>query len=141
MAQGCDGLGWAAGPPVGGLLFVAGGFRLPFICFGAAPALGLLAMLLTAPKMQPTSPASGSIYVPPVEPAREGCRATMHRLKVVLTVPVIMMAPTALVGMLKWGAVDLLLAEWLLADFDLTVATGAPQAGGSRGFLTPLSIF
>ena len=40
LAQGCDGLGWAAGPPIGGLLFVWGGFRLPFVCFGAAPIVG-----------------------------------------------------------------------------------------------------
>eukprot|EP01045_Picozoa_sp_COSAG04_P012220 COSAG04_NODE_815_length_10088_cov_12.515667_11_plen_201_part_00 len=31
IASGCNGLGWTAGPPLGGLLFVLGGFRLPFV--------------------------------------------------------------------------------------------------------------
>jgi MFS family permease len=54
------GLGWAIGPPIGGVLYVIGGFRLPFVVMGAIP-LCLLCPLVTltasAGAMQSSGPS------------------------------------------------------------------------------------
>ena len=40
------GLGWAIGPPIGGVLYVIGGFRLPFVVMGAVPLCLLCPLIL-----------------------------------------------------------------------------------------------
>jgi MFS family permease len=42
-------LGWTIGPPIGGLLFTVGGFRLPFMFLGVAPLCFVPALLVLFP--------------------------------------------------------------------------------------------
>ena len=121
MANGCDGLGWALGPPLGGLLFVLGGFRLPFIVLGFCPLPCLLGLLAFAPKRTTTDAAKSS------GAAGFTCKETAARTWSLLScAPLMITAPTALFGMIKWGSVDLLLAEWLVGpEFDLSIGTAS----------------
>eukprot|EP01045_Picozoa_sp_COSAG04_P021040 COSAG04_NODE_2222_length_4500_cov_4.688480_4_plen_273_part_00 len=121
MANGCDGLGWALGPPLGGLLFVLGGFRLPFIILGFCPLPCLLGLLAFAPKRAATDAAKSS------GAAGFTCKETAARTWSLLScAPLMVTAPTALFGMIKWGSVDLLLAEWLVGpEFDLSIGTAS----------------
>ena len=126
MANGCDGLGWALGPPLGGLLFVLGGFRLPFVVLGFCPLPCLLGLLAFAPRRK-----EGSVAASAQDGVSSGhgadhftCKQTATRVWALLScAPVMITAPTALFGMLKWGSVDLLLAEWLVGpEFDMSIA-------------------
>lgn len=63
---------------------------MPLPC---SPNQGVLGMLLTAPVAAvPSSVYDGGENE---EPAGEGCRASIVRLRTVLTAPVLMMAPMA----------------------------------------------
>ncbi|XP_001627861.2 MFS-type transporter SLC18B1 isoform X2 [Nematostella vectensis] len=50
-----SGLGFMAGPPLGGVLFTAGGFRLPFIVMGASILLSLPLVMFVLPMPRETT--------------------------------------------------------------------------------------
>ena len=93
-ANACDGAGWAVGPPVGGFLYVAGGFSLPFFVVGPLPLILLALQLAVFPKIgaPPMSPrtaaadsegddAEASVYE--VEAERIGAAEIFRRAKAV----------------------------------------------------------
>ena len=50
VAEMMNSLGWTVGPPMGGLLFVIGGFTLSFLICGALPLLTLIGVLSVFPE-------------------------------------------------------------------------------------------
>eukprot|EP01045_Picozoa_sp_COSAG04_P012221 COSAG04_NODE_815_length_10088_cov_12.515667_12_plen_172_part_00 len=48
-------------------------------------------------------------------------------------VPMMIVTPTALFSMVKWGSVDLLLTEWLISDFALSIGTASLVFSTSAG--------
>ena len=49
LAVACGAFAFTIGPPVGGLLFVSMGFRVPFLIAGVLPPIVLSLVLLAAP--------------------------------------------------------------------------------------------
>ena len=60
LAVAAGAFAFTIGPPVGGLLFIALGFRVPFVLAGLMPPIVLTLVLLAAPKRGSMSTAAGS---------------------------------------------------------------------------------
>jgi MFS family permease len=135
-ANACDGAGWAVGPPVGGFLYVAGGFSLPFYVVGPMP-LVLLALQLAvfpkigAPPMSPRSAAAAdsangdedgpSVYDGEVEAERIGAAEVFRRARALLNAPMLMTMAAGAVFTSKWGMFDVTFTPWAVAEFGFTI--------------------
>ena len=112
-AIGCLGLGWSIGPPVGGLLYVAGGFRLPFVGVGLLPLLFIGPLLLLSPRPTGTPSPTGSVEAEGDGPAGKRRGEGRRILRRVLGHPDVWLgAFTAFAYMSKWGWWDIQFTMW-----------------------------
>jgi MFS family permease len=104
------GLGWAIGPPIGGVLYVIGGFRLPFVVMGAIP-LALLCPLLTlttgAGGMESSGASIAAHNSKGTDTGRQAWRAKTPIQLVARKPDVWIVAFTAFGYMSKWGWWDI----------------------------------
>ena len=120
LAGSCGGLAWAIGPPLGGKLFVLGGFRLPFLCAGALPPLVNMLMIPFFPASARTpsakSPkAAGNIGQSSVD---------WTQIKELASVPLLWLIPlcTQLSQGCKWSTFDLGIALWVTGEFQFSIS-------------------
>ena len=139
------GLGWAIGPPIGGLLFVAGGFRLPFVVMGAVPLCLLCPLLLLTPRaggsLSPDTSAGGgsSSAAAAALLARRGGKTPFQLVAAKPDVWIV--AFTAFGYMSKWGWWDIQFTTWCVSEFDWGIETSSLFMGmlaGIFALLVPL---
>eukprot|EP01052_Picozoa_sp_SAG31_P038419 SAG31_NODE_5129_length_2724_cov_2.380571_3_plen_323_part_00 len=119
-ANACDGAGWAIGPPLGGFLYVVGGFQLPFYVVGPLPLVLLLGQLLFYPS--PTVVGGKEEE----ETAPIGLAEALSRARVLLRIKrLLLTAAAGVVFTSKWGMVDIAFTRWCIAEFGFSVATAS----------------
>lgn len=93
----CSGLGYIAGPPLGGLLFMAGGFEMPFIIVGCITAL--LALIC--------------YFCMPIEPEDDALTITRSYWKLMTLPEILIPTVTMVLATASLSFIDLTLSEHL----------------------------
>lgn len=133
-ANACDGAGWAIGPPVGGFLYVAGGFSLPFFVVGPLPLVLLALQLATFPKVGGPSPRvvdeqkqnGSSLYSGDEcddEPDRIGATEVWRRAKALICAPMVVTMVSGAFFTSKWGMFDVSFTPWAVSEFGFSIRT------------------
>ena len=120
LAGSCGGLAWAIGPPLGGKLFVVGGFRLPFLCAAALPPVVNMLML-------PFSPSSAkALSTKQLDVADGADRPAVGwaQVKELACVPLLWLIPicTQLSQGCKWSTFDIGIAVWVTTEFQFSIS-------------------
>ena len=117
LATASGAFAFTIGPPVGGLLFVSAGFRLPFVMAGVVPPFMLAMVLLANPKRGSTPHSSDGASKEAVPERQITLRETAAWLSSVscfrLFFPGLAVAST----MAKWGIFDISVTVWLNEEF------------------------
>lgn len=128
VANACDGAGWAIGPPIGGFLYVLGGFRLPFFVVGPLPMLLLVGQLLLWPRVPVPNINVAKASVGAVGADHNGAGDGNITVREVLTRARDLLSPSMLLTMLtsaiftsKWGCFDVTFTPWAQAEFDFSI--------------------
>eukprot|EP00746_Dinoflagellata_sp_MGD_P151081 gnl/MRDRNA2_/MRDRNA2_82777_c0_seq4.p1 gnl/MRDRNA2_/MRDRNA2_82777_c0~~gnl/MRDRNA2_/MRDRNA2_82777_c0_seq4.p1 ORF type:complete len:473 (+),score=49.20 gnl/MRDRNA2_/MRDRNA2_82777_c0_seq4:166-1419(+) len=117
VANSMNGLGWAVGPPVGGLIFAAGGFRLPFMVMAPIPMLLLLFQLLSFPELNADTTSDAA----PAEHLKFS--ESFQRSRQLVTRPMLLTALVAVVYIGKWAFFDMTFTPWASAEFGFSITT------------------
>ena len=147
-ANACDGAGWAIGPPVGGFLYVAGGFSLPFFVVGPLPLALLLLQLAVFPRLATPSPraaaaksaaaddgsgsgsgeassmygsGSSGVSEAEAEPERIGAAEVWQRARGLICAPMCMTMAAGAVFTSKWGMFDVTFTPWAVSEFGFSI--------------------
>ena len=117
LASSSGAMAFFVGPPIGGLLFEAGGFRLPFLFAAALPTIAYVGSSCFAPNSSRTSKrnASGEIEKPP------STKVQCQRLWSILTVPLVMPAFASFLITCKWTTFDIGVTLWMQDEFGYSI--------------------
>jgi MFS family permease len=154
LAGSCGGLAWAIGPPLGGKLFVLGGFRLPFLCAGALPPVVNMLMIPFFPESA-TTPSAKSLKAD--DGTAQPSTVDWAQIKELACVPLLWLIPmcTQLSQGCKWSTFDLGIALWVTGEFEFSISdasacfsvvslawcTGAPIMGSISDRFSSSRIF
>jgi MFS family permease len=120
LAEMAGGLGWSIAPVLGGLLYEAGGFVLPFALLGPLPLFTLAAiLLLMPPSLNVTPPPKGEGDDPGGEV--DGCAPV--RLWRLLTASLLVSACLAMVPFTGWAVFDFGFTVWLTTGYRMTIVS------------------
>jgi MFS family permease len=121
LASSAGALAFFVGPPIGGVLFEAGGFRLPFLLAAVLPPLCYGASTFYAPRAAVVAGggAGGSLA------AGSGEGASMAemwaRLREICTLDLCIPAFAQLLITCKWTTFDIGVTMWMQAEFDFSI--------------------
>merc|ERR1719161_3053400 len=110
-------LGWAVGPPVGGLIFATGGFRLPFMVMSPIPLLLLLLELLSYPEL------SGNTTNGTAPSQHLKFSESLQRSRQLVTRPMLLTAVVSVSLASKWAFFDMTFTSWAIAEFGFSITT------------------
>jgi MFS family permease len=117
LANSAGSLAWTIGPPVGGILYSFGGFRLPFIASGILPPFIMCAILATSPIAPPPgSPAAKKKNEPP--PTRN---ELLRWFRAVSSIGLYLPPLAAAVVSAKWSTFDMGVTLWMMGEFDFSI--------------------
>jgi MFS family permease len=121
LAGSCGGLAWAIGPPLGGKLFVLGGFRLPFLCAGALPPLVNVLMVPFFPESAKTPSAKSPKAS---DSADRSSKIDCSQVRELAAVPLLWLIPlcTQLSQGCKWSTFDIGIALWVTDEFGFSIS-------------------
>ena len=117
-AELAGGMGWTVSPPLGGLMYAAGGFTTPFLVFGPLPVAVLLMILALMPADLPTPGGRR-------EEARRRA-ALPPAWRRVWRLGTLSLAITAVLAMLPfaiWSCFDVGFTVWMVQEFGVDVLT------------------
>lgn len=119
LANSAGSLAWTIGPPVGGILYGFGGFRLPFIASGVSPPFMMCAILATSPIAMlaaPGSPAAKQKNDPP--PTRD---ELLRWFRAVSSIGLYLPPMAAAVVSAKWSTFDMGVTVWMMGEFSFSI--------------------
>jgi MFS family permease len=116
LANSAGSLAWTVGPPVGGVLYAAGGFRLPFLVAGLPPPLLLCAILACSPRKVLRAGGGEEQQLRP--PTRADLRGW---LRAVSTVGLYLPPVAAAIVSAKWATFDMGVTLWMMGEFDFSI--------------------
>lgn len=117
VANSMSGVGWAIGPPVGGLIYAAGGFTMPFLVMGPLPMLLLLLQLLSYPQL------SADATSDPKLTEHLEFSESFRRTRQLVTRPLLLTVAVAVAHMSKWTLFDVMFTPWATSEFGINVTT------------------
>jgi MFS family permease len=114
--------GWTVGPPLGALLFAAGGWTLPFAVLGVLPIVGVA--LLAWARRTLASPGTDGIAERPFSRIQEP-QSTVELVRRVSSWELYLVASCPALTWLAWNLWDLGYTPWIQAEFGFSAGTAA----------------
>ena len=140
IAEFASASGWTVGPPIGALLFAAGGWVLPFEILGILPVVGVMGLILVQKALGMTSSgamqsaddmrggAVGAAMLP-----QPPVKSSVALLREVSSFELYLIASTTGLLVFSWGLWDLGNTVWLTEEFGFS-----PEVVGLMFSLPPL---
>ena len=123
IAEFASASGWTVGPPVGGILFVAGGWLMPFEVLTILSVVFLLALVLLVPPMNVPPNASTPAPSPTGQQLEKAKTKTCWRtFQLVSSWDLFLCASCAGMILSCWSQWDLGFSPWIRTEFGLSTA-------------------